>query len=230
MVDLAQLLPSVEDPQPHWNYLDRLRSELKAPRLRAIVDLFYEDAEFRASYGECPGSVAGHHAELGGLLKHTAEVAAIALAIAEAAGADRDLVVAGSLLHDIGKLAAYRWDGFFEPTDLNALIGHVVLGALMLERTVRARSPLPCTERELALLQHLILSHHGKQEFGAPVPPLTLEAEVLHFADNASAKTASMAAALEKAANFTGDALVSSPVRMVDRRRVYRGKSDWGAS
>jgi len=192
-VEPNRLLPSVGDVERYWAYLDRLRGDIRGPRLRAVLDLFYEDPEFRQRYEECPGSTSGHHAELGGLLKHTVEVAAIAVAIAKAAGADQELVVAGVLLHDIGKLEAYRWDGAFDATDLNALHGHVVLGALMLERAVRSASPAPCTELELAILTHLILSHHGKLEFGSPVPPITLEAEVLHHADLASARTASVA-------------------------------------
>jgi 3'-5' exoribonuclease len=228
-IEPARLLPSVGDVQRYWAYLDRLRSEIRGPRLRAVLDLFYEDPEFRSRYEACPASTVGHHAEIGGLLQHTSEVAAIAIAIARAAGADQDLVVAGVLLHDIGKLEAYRWDGAFEATDLNALHGHVVLGALMLDRTVRSQVEPPCTEPELAILLHLILSHHGKQEFGAPVPPLTLEAEVLHYADNASAKTASMASAISDESNFAPDALVSTQgVWQVDKRRVYRGRSDWG--
>jgi 3'-5' exoribonuclease len=228
-IEPDRLLPSVGDVQKYWTYLDRLRSELRGPRLRAVVDLFYEDPEFRRRYEACPASIAGHHAEIGGLLKHTSEVAAIALGMAKVAGADLDLVVAGVLLHDIGKLEAYRWDGAFETTDLNALQGHVVLGALMLDRAVRGQPVPPCTEQELAILLHLVLSHHGKQEFGAPVPPLTLEAEVLHYADNASAKTASMGEAIADPSNFPPDGLVSSQgVWQVDRRRVYRGKSDWG--
>lgn len=227
-IDPQRLLPAVGEVAGYWSYLDRLRSALRGPRLRAVVNLLYEDPEFRRRYEQCPASIAGHHAQLGGLLKHTSEVAAIAMAIAETAGADQDLVVAGVLLHDIGKLEAYRWDGAFEPTELNALCGHVVLGALMLDRVVRSQSTLPCSEPELALLTHLILSHHGKPEFGAPVPPLTVEAEVLHYADNASAKTASMAQVLGASASFVGDGLLSMPQWMVDGRRVYRGKSDWG--
>jgi 3'-5' exoribonuclease len=228
-IEPARLLPSIGDVRRYWGYLDRLRGEIRGPRLRAVLDLFYEDPDFRRRYEECPASTSGHHAALGGLLQHTAEVAAIALAIARTAGADQDMVVAGVLLHDIGKLEAYRWDGAFEATDLNALFGHVVLGALMLDRTVRSRPTMPCTEPELALLLHLILSHHGRQEFGAPVPPLTLEAEVLHYADNANAKTASMAQAIADGSNFAADALVSSQrLWQVDRRRVYRGNSDWG--
>ena len=228
-IEPSRLLPSVGEVGRYWAYLDRLRTGIRGPRLRAVLDLFYEDPEFRRRYEACPASTVGHHAAIGGLLQHTSEVAAIALAIAKAAGADHDLVVAGVLLHDIGKLEAYGWDGAFETTDLNALHGHVVLGALMLDRSVRSLPEPPCTEQELAILLHLVLSHHGKQEFGAPVPPRTLEAEVLHYADDASAKTASMAAALGEASLFAPDALVSSQgVWQVDRRRVYRGRSDWG--
>ncbi len=229
-IPLDRLLPSVGDVAPYWELLDRWRGEIRGPRLRRVLGLFYDDPDFRARYERCPGSTVGHHAELGGLLQHTAEVAAIARAIARASGADADLVLAGVLLHDIGKLEAYRWDGVFETTDLNALHGHVVLGALMLDRRVREEPEPPCTAQELAILTHLILSHHGKQEFGAPVPPITLEAEVLHYADNASAKTASMADALGEAGNFQGEALVSSQgIWTIDRRRGYRGRSDWGA-
>ena len=228
-VDPMTLLPSVGEVGRYWSYLDRMRGEIKPPRLRAVVDLFYEDPEFRTRYERCPASTAGHHAALGGLLKHTSEVVAIGLAIGRTSGADQDLVVAGALLHDIGKLEAYRWDGGFEPTPLNALIGHVVLGALMLDRVVRAQVEMPCTEAELSELLHLLLSHHGAREWGAPVPPLTLEAEVLHHADQASAKTASMGDAIREPGNFAGDALLSSRLRNSEGRKVYRGKNDWGA-
>ena len=228
-INPVRLLPSAGDMRPYWAHLDRLRNDIKGPRLRAILDLFYQDPEFRRRFEECPASPEGHHAEVGGLLRHTSEVAAIAVAIAKVAKADEDLVVAGVLLHDIGKLMAYRWDGAFECTDLNALHGHVVLGALMLDRAVRACPAIPCNDQELSILIHLVLSHHGKQEFGAPVPPRTLEAEVIHYADNASAKTASMSDAIRSAANFADGAQVSaSGIWQVDRRLVYRGRSDWG--
>ncbi|MEP6688344.1 MAG: hypothetical protein ABJC36_08340, partial [Gemmatimonadales bacterium] len=100
---------------------------------------------------------------------------------------------------------------------------------LMLARHAAAAELGPCTERELVILQHLIASHHGKPEFGAPVPPMTLEAEVLHYADTASAKTASMADAITDADNFLGSALVSAHgLWQLDRRRAYRGRCDWG--
>lgn len=229
-VDLRRLVPAIGDTAPYWKTLDGWRAEIPRPRLAATLALFYDDDAFRLAYEECPASLQGHHALLGGLLKHTVEVAGIARTIARACRAEADLVLAGVLLHDIGKLDAYRWErGVFESTEAGTLHGHVVLGALRLDRAVRAAEPPPCTERELAILQHLVLSHHGRLEYGAAVPPMTLEAEVLHYADNASAKTASMAEALADPANFDGDNPVSArPLWQLDRRRAYRGRSDWG--
>jgi 3'-5' exoribonuclease len=228
-VDWRQLLPSVGDVAPYWDTLDRWRSEIRGPRLRRTLDLFYADSDFRGRYEQCPASTTGHHAELGGLLRHTCEVGAIGRAIAKVCRADAEVVVAGALLHDIGKLEAYRWEGAFEATERGTLLGHVTLGMLMLDRSIARTDPAPCTDRELTILHHLIASHHGRQEFGAAVAPMTLEAEVLHFADNASAKTASMADALTDADNFAGEALVSARgLWQLDRRRAYRGSSNWG--
>ena len=229
-VDRHQLLPSVGDVSGFWKTLDAWRADVRAPRLRDVLGLFYDDDEFRRRYEECPASLAGHHAELGGLLKHTCEVATIGRQISRVCHANWELVLAGALLHDIGKLESYRWDGAFEYTDCGSLLGLVVLGSLMLEKRVAPLTPRPCTDQELMLLQHLILSHHGKLEFGAPVQPMTLEAEVLHYADNASAKTASMVEVLADRDGFDGAGLVSSrPDWRIDRRRGYRGESDWGA-
>ena len=228
-VDVRSLLPSVGDVTRYWETLDGWRGEIKKPRLGRVIALFYDDAEFRRRYEACPASVSGHHAALGGLLKHTVEVGAIARTLARVAGADQDLVLAGVLLHDVGKVEAYRWDGLFDTTDRGHLIGHVVLGSLELERRLDAAAEPPCTPAERDLLQHLVLSHHGKPEFGSPVAPLTLEAEVLHWADNASAKTASMVDALRDAEAF-GESLMSQRrFWQLDNRRAFRGRSDWGA-
>lgn len=229
-VDYRDLLPSVGDTAPFWKSLDEWRAAVRGPRLKATLGLFFDDEMFRTRFEQCPASPSGHHDELGGLIKHVVEVAWIGRAIARVSGGDPDLVLAGALLHDIGKLESYRWDGAFEYTDQGRLLGHVVLGSLMFDRTIRSADPMPCTEAEAMVLQHLILSHHGKGEFGAAVPPMTLEAEILHYADNASAKAASMADALKDTENFSGDEAVSNKgVWQLDRRRAYRGTSDWGA-
>lgn len=228
--ELDRLLPRVGDVARLWDTVDTWRAELRAPRLARVVALFFEDADFRRRFGACPASVAGHHAALGGLLQHTVEVAAIGRTIARAAGADPEVVLAGALLHDIGKLDAYRWDGVFDYTEVHHLVGHVVQGALMFERRLDDVPPgdPPCTPAERQLLLHLILSHHGRLEYGSPVPPLTLEAEVLHWADNASARTASMAEALRDADAFAGGPISQKRFWQLDNRRPYRGASDWG--
>ncbi len=227
-VPLGQLLPTVGDVAPYWDTLDGWRRELTKPRLAAVLRLFYEDEDFRRRYERCPGSVSGHHAALGGLLQHTVEVGAIARTIARACRADLELVLAGVLLHDIGKIDAYRWDGVFDYTDAHYLVGHVALGALALQRRIDEANPAPCTPAERDLLLHLVLSHHGRLEHGSPIPPVTLEAEVLHWADNASARTASMAEALHDADAFTEGLISQKRVWQLHHRRPYRGSSDWG--
>ena len=228
-VEPSSLLPSVGDVTAFWEYIDRRRAEMTKPRLRTVTALFYDEDDFRSRYARCPASINGHHAAIGGLLKHTVEVLHIARAIARAAGADPEVLLAGVLLHDIGKLEAYGWHTTFEYTDPGHLLGHVVLGALMLDRRLAAEAPPPCTADERDILIHLVLAHHGRLDHGSPVVPMTLEAEVLHWADNASAKTASMGDALREAHAY-GEGLVSRQrFWQLDGRRAYRGRSDWGA-
>ena len=223
-VDHRALLPSVGEIARYWETLDGWRREIRRPRLARVLSLLFDDDEFRRRFEQCPASVAGHHAALGGLLRHTVEVGAIARTIARVAGADPELVLAGVLLHDIGKLDAYRWDGLFEYTEAHHLVGHVVLGALMLAARLDAEPDPPCTPEERLVLEHLILAHHGKRELGSPVPPLTLEAEVLHWADNASARTASFADALREAEV----GISSRRFWQLDQRRTFRARGDWG--
>lgn len=228
-VALSDLLPSVGNTEPYWRKLDEWRQAIGGPRLQKVLGLFFDDDDFRRRFEQCPASPMGHHAELGGLLKHVAEVAAIGRTIARVAKGDEDLVLAGALLHDIGKLECYRWNGVFDYTDVGRLCGHVVLGSLMFDRRLRECTPAPCLDGEANLLQHMILSHHGREEFGAAVRPMTLEAEILHYADNASAKAASMAEALDDPTNFSAEALVTSKKPwQLDGRRGYRGRFDWG--
>lgn len=230
-VPLADLVPSVGPVEKYWQFLDELRHKFTAPRLRAVIDLFYADEAFRERYEQCPGAPGtGHHASLGGLLQHTCEVVQIGRQIARVAHADEELVIAGAMLHDIGKLQAYSWStGVFETTERGRMIGHVVEGVLMLRDAILRAPEPPCTPEEQMLVEHLILSHHGLLEYGAPVRPLTLEAEILHTADNASAKTTSITDAYGSAEYFPGDARVASRrVWQLDNRWLVRLAADFG--
>lgn len=230
-IPLADLLPSVGPVDKYWQFIDEQREKLTAPRLRAALDLFYADDAFRERYEQCPGAPGtGHHAALGGLLQHTCEVLAIALQIARVARADIELVVAGVLLHDIGKIDCYSWEGgTFETTERGRLMGHVVQGVVLLEQAFHRAGGAVCTLPELLLLEHFILSHHGKLEFGAAVKPLTLEAEILHFADDASAKTASINEAYGSRELFPeGSGVSTKKIWQLDNRWMVKAAMDFG--
>ena len=231
---IEDFLPSIDrDPAEYWDMLDRLRSQFHSTTIRRAVDLFFADDDFRARFERAPASVGGHHCRLGGLLEHVTEVAAIARQTARAMRANTDLAVAGALLHDIGKVEAYNisWEGFSR-TRAGHLMEHVVLGCLMLDRKLRQSDEPFCSDEQSLELQHLILSHHGLLEFGSPVRPLTLEAEILHWADESSAKTASMRDAMADDTAFPDEAEFGDKSKLwrVDRRALWRKKHDWGAS
>ncbi len=192
--DPTEFLPRVDvEFEKIWDAIDKLRAGISAPSVRRAVDLFFGDDVFRVAFERAPGSVNGHHAQLGGLLLHVYEVASIARHIARTVRqANADLVVAGALLHDIGKVEAYSVapEGFAH-TSTGMLLGHVTLGALMFDRRLVA-SGIEFTGAQRDELLHFILSHHGALEFGSPVQPMTTEAEIVHWADEASAKATDM--------------------------------------
>lgn len=192
--DPNDFLPRVDlDFERLWDGIDKLRTGISAPSIRRAVDLFFADDAFRFLFERTPGSVNGHHAQLGGLLLHVLEVTSIARHIARTVRqANPDLAVAGALLHDIGKVEAYSVapEGFAH-TSTGMLLGHVTLGALMFDRRVIA-SGIELMPAQRDELLHFILSHHGALEFGSPVQPMTIEAEIVHWADEASAKATDM--------------------------------------
>ena len=236
-LDLAEFLPRIaEDPARLWEKLDDLRRGISSARLKRVLALFFDDEPFRLDFERTPASVGAHHSKVGGLLLHVWEVAYIARAMAKAMRADEDVVLAGVLLHDIGKLEAYdvAWEGFVR-TAAGNLIEHVVLGAMMLdERLARAAAggaggaPL-CSEEQRLELLHLILSHHGRLEHGSPVRPLTLEAEIVHRADDASAKAADVAdSTADDEAFREGEQFGErSKLWRVDRRSIWRRPHGW---
>ena len=227
-VDVTSFLESVGDCTQLWDWVDRNREQMTSRTLKSVVDLFFANDEFRVRFERTPGSTGGHHAKLGGLLLHTTEVATIARTTARTARANPDLVFAGAMLHDIGKVEAYEVSaGGFTFTPCGLLIGHVVLGALMLERAIAKLGQPVCSEGQLLELQHMILSHHGAYEFGSPVQPMTVEAEIVHWADEASAKASDMMDSISDAANFASDREISDVKPWRVRRHVYRRRHDW---
>ena len=230
---IDEFLPRVEYATERlWDALDKLRGAITTPRLSEAVNLFFADDAFRSRFERTPGAVRGHHAKLGGLLLHVCEVASIGQQMAKTMRkANVDLVVAGALLHDVGKVEAYTVDAKglgYDPR--NHLIGHVVLGCLMFtERVATSRLANACTlsDAQVTELQHMILSHHGSLEFGSPVQPMTLEAELLHWADETSAKADSMVDALADSELFASGDEVSSRKSWQLDRRLWRRPFRW---
>ena len=158
------------------------------PSLQALLLKFFRNKEFFATFQQAPAAKRMHHAYYGGLLEHTLAVVRLADAMAKLYPIiDRSLLIAGALLHDIGKTEEFSFDRYpFDYTDKGRLVGHLVLGAEMMLSRIEEMDSFPV---ELATrLQHLILSHHGRHEFGSPSLPMTLEAFVLNFIDDIDAK------------------------------------------
>ena len=186
---------------------DELAAEFKTlvngvsdPQLRRVLRAVFADKACFERFAECPGSQAYHHAYLGGLLEHTVAVASLCQSLAEQySNVDRDLLVTAALLHDLGKCEELTFDTAIEYTDEGRLVGHVVLG-LRLVREALDRGRTRVSSERMMLLEHAILSHHGELEWGSPKRPSTMEALLLHHADNLDAKAAGFSALLAGAA------------------------------
>jgi len=143
-VNIDEFLPRVSvDAAKLWETVDKWRRDMRSKQLRAAVDLFFGDDAFRVKFERAPGAPRGHHAQIGGLLMHVVEVGSIARASAKTMRGDVDLVTAGALLHDIGKVETYSITAAgFDYTQGGFLLQHIVLGSLMLDR--RLRTLLDC--------------------------------------------------------------------------------------
>jgi 3'-5' exoribonuclease len=173
--------------------LRELVGTVQSPHLRRLLELvFAEDSASWKAYREAPAAKHYHQAYRHGLLEHSLTVAQAVGAIAATfAGIDRDVAVAGALLHDIGKLETYEIDGAGEirMSDAGRLQGEISLGYYAIRRLVERLDGFP-TDLEQALL-HIVLSHHGSLRHGSPVVPCTREATLVHMIDNLGSKLGS---------------------------------------
>ena len=174
---------------------ERLRAVLigmSNPHLRALVECFLIDDEFVRKFTTAPAGIKNHHAYQSGLLEHVVTLLTIAERISDLyPDLDRDLLMAGIFLHDIGKVDELSYDRAFGYTDEGQLVGHLVMGVEMLRDKVEQTADLtgePFPTELLLRLKHMIVSHHGTTEFGSPKVPMTLEAYALHWLDSLDAK------------------------------------------
>ncbi len=159
---------------------------MKDEHLRPLVLAFLEDHAFTDEFKVCPASRRLHHSRLGGLIEHTASVTELCdLAASHFPNIDRDLLIAGAILHDIGKIEEYHYALSIERTTQGTLIGHVVIGDEMVRQRIAAIPDFP--EQKALLLRHILVSHHGQLEYGSPKRPKTREAMTLHALENLDA-------------------------------------------
>jgi 3'-5' exoribonuclease len=169
--------------------LDALIASIEDRPLRQLVkELAGADTATGRAFRRAPAAKRNHHAYVGGLLEHTLSIARVADALARHYGEtiDRDLLITGAILHDIGKIEEIAVTGGFPYTDPGKLLGHILLGIELVREAGRAIPELD--EERLLLVLHLIASHQGKYEWQSPRVPHTLEAIILHFADDLDAK------------------------------------------
>lgn len=187
-INLSDFLPASErDLDSLYDEFKEAVSSIQNSHLRSLLELLLKDSSVTEKLKVTPGGKLWHHAYVGGLLQHTLRV----VQVCEKAASmyelvDRDLLITGALVHDLGKISSYSARGFFDYTDEGRLIGHIVSGNELIDRKIQMIEDFPS---ELALrLKHLVLSHQGELEFASPVVPMTLEAIILHYADDMDAK------------------------------------------
>lgn len=224
-VDLTDFLPHTEHDIS--KLFERLRTPLRKlsnPHLRALVECFFMDDELMNGFCKAPAGIRNHHAYIGGLLEHV-------VALLDAADrllplypeVDRDLLLTGIFLHDIGKVRELSFSRAFVYSDEGQLIGHLVIGVEMISEKARQVPDLtgePFPPELLLRVKHMILSHHGTYEFGSPRLPMTPEAIALHHLDNFDAKVHSFTREIRDDRNHTS---AWTPYNQSLQRRLYKG-------
>ena len=221
--DAGDFVPSTDkDVVALTSALRAAIAEVTHPSLGQLLRSFFDDEAFMQAFQTAPGSKAIHHPHLGGLLEHTLEVLSLAKALMQICPQiDRELLVAGVVLHDVGKTVAYEYTLDIDYSVVGRLEGHVALSDRMLNERIRA---IPGFPEELRLrLSHMVLSHHGRYEWGSPREPATLEACALHHLDELSAQVNRFARVVAAASGADAEALWSDYDRVL-RRFLYLGR------
>lgn len=183
--DISNLVPvGGFDITQYQAKLAGLIEGIRTPSLRMLLQKIFS-GKFYEDFCKNPAGTKMHHAYLGGLLQHSVDVASLASLMAgEIGGADKDIVVAGALLHDIGKVREISAGIGFPYTTEGRLLGHITLSVFLVrEAAMELKVPLPALQN----LEHVILAHHGDNEKGSPMACATKEAFIVHYADEINA-------------------------------------------
>jgi 3'-5' exoribonuclease len=196
--ELADYVPRTQhDVEQMWSKLVSCVDSFTDSDLQSLLRSFIDDPIFATAFREAPAARSLHHAWLGGLLEHVVSLIGICeLAARHYPEINRDLLLTGAILHDVGKLEELTWGTSFDYTLEGQLVGHITMGIGMIQRKLQMLPGFP--PRLRLLVEHMVLSHHGKLEFGSPKLPMIPEAIVLNFLDDMDAKMQLMRSIFER--------------------------------
>ena len=223
----SDLLPATTyDVKELWKQLEGYVESFTNPELKLLLTTMLSDPEIAAAYREAPAARQLHHAWLGGLLEHVVSLLKLADKVAAHYPLlDRDLLLTGVVLHDIGKIRELTWGVGFDYSVEGVLLGHIQMGVDLTEKAIAGLPDFPDRLRTLVL--HMILSHHGKLEFGSPKLPMIPEALVLNFLDDLDAKMQAVTGEFEKCLREgKGPDEMTGKVWALDNRQLLNTK-EW---
>ncbi len=198
--------PARKDLDEMYSGLDKAILEIKDEKLKKMLESIFNEPEIKIKFKEHPGAIEIHHNWIGGLLEHTLEVLRYAMLSCQTfPELNKDLVIAGSLLHDIGKLDELSVTSRIKGSDKGQLIGHVVLSTIFVSNKM---DEFDLDENLKNKLLHIIISHHGKLEYGSPKEPMFPEAVAVYYADDMSSSIAEMLEFVKNSKDDTEDSFM----------------------
>ena len=230
--DVSDFIPSLEEGKikEFMSVVKKEISGIENEQIKNLLDLFFDDSKFAKDYSHSPSAMTHHHNYVGGNLEHSVGVIRLCKNICEMYdGIDKDLVIAGAILHDIGKIKEYKAGAAIEKTTEGNFIGHIVMGDRWIrEKIAELKKDGKDFDQDLEdKLCHIILSHHGKYEYGSPRMPKTIEAAVIHAADMMDSQVKNFIQNIEEGRKTSDDDwafIWDSDVGM--KRAMYLGETE----
>lgn len=219
-VDLADYFPVAKgDRAAMFAEILDYCEQVKSPCLAGLLRSFFKEEKVASLFRRAPAAKGFHHVYIGGLLEHTLSVVRLLdKAAGHYTGVNRDLLITGGILHDIGKIYEFSFERIVEYSDAGRLVGHIVMGVEMVDAKIAAMPDFP--EQTAMELRHLILSHHGVLEYGSPKRPKTLEALIVHHMDDLDAKVNAFQEFIREARDEEQD---WTPYHRLFDRYIYKG-------
>jgi 3'-5' exoribonuclease len=226
-IDFTDYLPKTsKDIGELWRTLSEFVATFQNPHLKAVVELFMADPEIAERYRNAPAAKTLHHAYIGGLLDHVVSLfRSCDLMCQNYPQLNRDLLLTGAFLHDIGKIQELTYNRAFTYTTRGQLLGHMIIELELLQAKLASLPDFPAELK--TLLEHMIISHHGQYDFGSPKLPMFPEALMLHYLDDLDSKMEAMRAHFEREAMVEGpwtsyNASLGRP--LLDSRKFMEGE------